>query len=137
MHGDAFKTYTAEMLALTLTPCDIVVMENLPARRSQKVASIAEIIAQKKSQPFVLAPYSPDMSRAARPFLKLKAALQARAEPACTIDTLWRGIGIILDSFTPKHSTNYLQEARNQHSMGESARRFVFKLSWSVSALTI
>ncbi len=53
MDGDAFKTYTAEILALTLTPGDIVVMDNQP---THKVAGIAEVIAKRKAQPFYLPP---------------------------------------------------------------------------------
>lgn len=55
MDGDAFKTYTAEILAPTLAPGDIVVMDNLPAH---KVAGIAETFAKKKAQLFYLPPYS-------------------------------------------------------------------------------
>ena len=50
-------------------------------------------------------------------FSKLKAAI--RAEPARAIDTLWKRIGIILDSFTPKDCANYFQAVGQQHSMGE------------------
>lgn len=48
-------------------------------------------------------------------FSKLKTAL--RAEPARTIDTLWRRIGVILDSFTAKDCANYFKAAGYQHSM--------------------
>ena len=112
MDGDAFKTYTAEILAPTLAPGDIVVMDNLPAH---KVAGIAETFAKKKAQLFYLPPYSPDMNPIEMAFSKLKTAL--RAEPARTIDTLWRRIGIILDSFTAKDCANYFQAAGYQHSM--------------------
>ena len=87
MDGDAFKTYTAEILAPTLAPGDIVVMDNLPAH---KVAGIAETFAKRNAQLFYLPPYSPDMNPIEMAFSKLKTAL--RAEPARTIDTLWRRI---------------------------------------------
>ena len=74
-----------------------------------------ETFAKKKAQLFYLPPYSPDMNPIEMAFSKLKTAL--RAEPARTIDTLWRRIGIILDTFTAKDCANYFQAAGYQHSM--------------------
>ena len=76
-------------------------MDNLPAHK------VAEIIAKEKAQLFYLVPYSLDKSSVERVFSKLKTAL--RAEPARAIDTLWRRIGVILDSFTPQDCANYFQ----------------------------
>ncbi len=112
MDGDAFRTYTAEILAPTLTPGDIVVMDNLPAH---KVAGIAETIAGQQAQLFYLPPYSPDMNPIELAFSKLKTAL--RAEPARTIDTLWRRIGTILDTFTQSECANYFNATGYQHSI--------------------
>ena len=96
MDGDAFRTYTAAILAPTLRPGDIVVMDNLPAH---KVAGIAETIAAAGAQLFYLPPYSPDMNPIEMAFAKLKAAL--RAQPARTIDALWKRIGAVLEAYTP------------------------------------
>ena len=112
MDGDAFRTYTKQILAPTLTPGDIVVMDNLPAH---KVAGIAEIIAARDAQLFYLPQYSPDMNPIELAFAKLKTAL--RAEPARTIDTLWRRIGTILDTFTPSECANYFKAKGYQHSI--------------------
>jgi len=78
-------------------------------------AYTAEILLKQKAELFYLPAYSPDMSPVEMAFSKLKTTL--RAEPARTIDTLWRGIGIILNSFTPKDRINYFQTAGYQHSM--------------------
>ena len=67
------------------------------------------------------------MSPIDRAFSKLKIGLRSANR---AIDTPWRRIEIILDSITPKNSTNDFQEVGYQLSMGECARRFVFKLSW-------
>ncbi len=48
-------------------------------------------------------------------FSKLKTAL--RAEPARTIDTLWRRIGTILDTFTQSECANYFNATGYQHSI--------------------
>lgn len=112
MDGDAFRTYTAAILAPTLSPGDIVVMDNLPAH---KVAGIAETIAAAGAQLFYLPPYSPDMNPIEMAFAKLKAAL--RAQPARTIDALWRRIGAVLDTYTPQECANYFHAAGYQHSI--------------------
>lgn len=93
MDGDAFRTYAAAILAPTLSKGDIVVMDNLPAH---KVAGIAETIAAAGAQLFYLPPYSPDMNPIEMAFAKLKAAL--RAEPARTVDALWRRIGCVIET---------------------------------------
>ena len=87
-------------------------MDNLPAH---KVAGIAETIAGQQAQLFYLPPYSPDMNPIELAFSKLKTAL--RAEPARTIDTLWRRIGTILDTFTQSECANYFNATGYQHSI--------------------
>ncbi len=112
MDGAAFRTYAETVLAPTLAPDDIVVMDNLSAH---KVAGIAEIIAARRAQLFYLPPYSPDMNPIEMAFSKLRTLL--RADPARTIDTLWRRMGVLLDRVTPQECANYFRAAGYQHSM--------------------
>ncbi len=112
MDGDAFRVYTREVLAPTLTPGDTVVMDNLPAH---KVAGVAAAIAERGPQVFLLPQYSPDMNPIEMAFAKLKTAL--RAEPARTVDTLCRRIGQVIDTFTPSECANYFKAAGYQHSL--------------------
>ena len=112
MDGDAFRVYARQVLAPTLEPGDIVVMDNLPAH---KVAGVTETIAERGAQVFLLPQYSPDMNPIEMAFAKLKTAL--RAQPARTVDTLWRRIGQIIDTFNPEECANYFHAAGYQHSL--------------------
>jgi len=112
MDGDAFRTYVSHELAPTLSPGDIVVLDNLPAH---KVAGIREAVTARGAQLFYLPPYSPDMNPIEMAFAKLKTAL--RQNPARTIDALWRRIGGLVDTYTPDECANYFQAAGYQHSM--------------------
>jgi len=112
MDGEAFRVYTQAVLAPSLGPGDIVVMDNLPAH---KVVGIAEAIAARGAQLFYLPQYSPDMNPIEMAFSKLKTAL--RADPARTVDMLWRRIGTIIDTYTPTECANYFAAAGYQHSI--------------------
>ena len=112
MDGEAFRIYAAHVLAPTLKPDDIVVMDNLPAH---KVAGIAEAITARRAQLFYLPPYSPDMNPIEMAFAKLKALL--RQDPARSVDALWRRIGQLLANFNTDECANYFNAAGYQHSM--------------------
>jgi transposase len=110
MDGGAFRTYIEQVLAPTLKPGDIVVMDNLPAH---KVGPVRAAIRRACAQVFYLPPYSPDMNPIELAFSKLKTLL--RQQPARTIDALWRRIGALLDTFTPDECANYFHHAGYQH----------------------
>lgn len=68
-----FRTYVARMLAPTLRPGDIVVMDNLSAH---KVSGIAEAITAAGAKLVYLPPYSPDCSPIEECWSKIKAKLR-------------------------------------------------------------
>lgn len=102
MNGDAFRAYVEQMLAPTLSPGDIVIMDNLPAH---KAAGVREAIEAKGAQLRYLPPYSPDFNPIENAFSRLKAMLRARAER--TIDTLWDAVGDLVTLFMPDECANY------------------------------
>ena len=102
MNGDAFRAYVEQMLAPTLSPDDIVIMDNLPAH---KAAGVREAIEAKGAQLRYLPPYSPDYNPIENAFSRLKAMLRARAER--TIDTLWDAVGELVALFMPDECANY------------------------------
>lgn len=106
MDGPAFLTYLHAFLVPTLTPGDIVVMDNLPAH---KVAGVRQAIEAASAELWYLPPYSPDLNPIELMFSKLKALLRAAAERS--IDDLWRRIGKLLDRFTPQECSNYFAAA--------------------------
>lgn len=106
MTGEAFRAYVEQMLAPSLEPGDVVVMDNLAAH---KRAGIREAIAAVGASILYLPPYSPDLNPIEQLFAKFKAMLRNAA--ARTRDTLWTTIGQLLDIFSPQECRNYLQNA--------------------------
>ncbi|MBA8841026.1 transposase [Ochrobactrum sp. RH2CCR150] len=77
MNADAFRAYIEQVLVPTLTPGDIVIMDNLPAH---KVVGIREAIEEAGAQLRYLPPCSPDFNPVEMAFSKLKAHRRAIAE---------------------------------------------------------
>ena len=106
MNGVIFKAYVERMLAPTLAPGDIVVMDNLS---SHKVDGVRRAIEARGATLLYLPPYSPDLNPIEMAFAKLKALLRKAAERS--VDALWQRIGKILDAITPQECRNYFHHA--------------------------
>lgn len=102
MNGAAFIAYVEQVLVPTLAPGDIVVMDNLPAHRTNGVRQAIERVGARR---LFLPPYSPDFNPIEQAFAKLKALL--RKDAARTVDDLWDAIAIFIGTFTPKECANY------------------------------
>lgn len=106
MNREAFLAYTGQVLAPTLAPGNIVIMDNLPAHKGEAVRQAIEATGAAL---VFLPPYSPDFNPIENAFAKLKALLRKAAER--TVEGLWRTIGTILDAFTPDECKNYFRAA--------------------------
>lgn len=106
INGERFRAYIEQMLAPTLRPKDIVMLDNLT---SHKTAGVAEAIAAHGAELVYLPPYSPDLNPIEQAFAKLKAALRRAAER--TREALWRLIGQTLDHFQPQECRNFFKNA--------------------------
>jgi len=124
MTGAWFLAYTEQILVPTLRPGDVVILDNLPAHKGQKVRAAIE---RRGASLLLLPPYSPDFNPIENAFANsplasptgsacrslkpapLKALLRKAAE--CTIDGLWTTIGRLLDLFTPQECANYFAAA--------------------------
>ena len=106
MNGTVFRAYVEQVLAPTLQPGDIVIMDYLPAH---KAAGVREAIEQAGATLRFLPPYSPDFNPIENAFAKLKALLRAMAER--TITALWNAVGSILELFSPTECANYFKAA--------------------------
>src|SRR5512132_1303101 len=104
MNGNAFLAYVEQILAPSLTPGDIVVLDNLSAH---KVPGVREAIEAAGAKLFYLPPYSPDFNPIEQLFAKLKALLRKAAERSVT--GLWNRIAELLDAFTPSECANYFR----------------------------
>ena len=105
MNGTAFLAYIEQVLAPTLKPGDIVVMDNLPAH---KPAAIRHAIEVTGARLFFLPPYSPDFNPIEMAFSKIKAILRPPQEPS---RTLWAATASAIDAVTPSEARNYFTAA--------------------------
>jgi transposase len=106
INGASFRAYVEQFLLPTLSPGDIVVMDNLGSHKGQVVR---QLIRSAGAKLFFLPRYSPDLNPIEQVFAKLKTLLR-KTDPR-TIEQTWRGIGTLLDCFTPKECANYLVNA--------------------------
>jgi transposase len=106
MNGDIFRAYVEQVLAPTLKPGDVVILDNLS---SHKVTGVREAIEARGAILIYLPPYSPDLNPIEQAFAKLKALLRKIA--ARTVSRLWDALGDLLNSFTPQECANYLANA--------------------------
>lgn len=104
MNGETFVAYVEQFLAPTLSPGDVVVVDNLPGH---KVAGVREAIEQVGATLRYLPPYSPDLNPIELLFSKLKSLLRSAA--ARTVDALWTALGTISKQFNPTECRNYLR----------------------------
>jgi transposase len=95
-----------EVLAPTLSPGDIVVMDNLPAHKRSQIGVAVKAAGARL---MYLPPYSPDLNPIEMAFAKLKAALRKAA--ARSIEALWTAIADALATFTPQDCSNFFAAA--------------------------
>lgn len=102
MNGIAFLAYVEQVLVPTLALGDIVVMDNLPAHKTEGVQRAIDTAGCRL---LYLPPYSPDFNPIEKAFAKLKALLRAKAQR--TIDALWDTVGQVITMFEPQECANY------------------------------
>jgi len=106
MDGECFLAWVEQMLAPTLRPGNIVVMDNLAAH---KVAGVRQAIEVRSAELRYLPPYSPDLNPIENAFAKLKA--HVRKSAARTLDALERAAANALPQFKPDHCANFFNHA--------------------------
>ena len=103
---NASCAWVEQMLAPTLRPGDIVVMDNLAAH---KVAGVRQAIEACGAELRYLPPYSPDLNPIENAFAKLKA--HVRKSAARTLDALERAAAMRLPKFKPDQCANFFAHA--------------------------
>jgi transposase len=106
MTGAAFLAYFRQLLAPTLRPGDIVVMDNLPAH---KITGIRQEIEAAGARLLYLPPYSPDLNPIEQAFAKIKHWM--RHAQKRTIEDTWRHIGHLVSTIQPSECANYFTNA--------------------------
>jgi transposase len=106
INGELFLAYVRTFLVPTLSPGDVVVMDNLGSHRGRLVRSA---IRQAGAKLLFLPKYSPDLNPIEQVFAKLKHLL--RKAQARSYDALLQTTGEILNAFPPQECANYLRNS--------------------------
>jgi transposase len=106
MDGECFLAWVEQMLAPTLRPGHLVVMDNLPAH---KVAGVKEAIEARGAKLLYLPPYSPDFNPIENAFAKFKAHVRKAA--ARTFEALETAAANALLEFDPGECVNFFAHA--------------------------
>lgn len=102
----SFEAYVAQVLAPTLKPGDIVIMDNL---NSHKGDCVWRMIRDAGARLLFLPACSPDLNPIEQVFSKLKTLL--RKVEARTVDTLWQAVGNLVPTFKLQECANYFRNA--------------------------
>jgi transposase len=106
INGRSFTAYVEQVLAPTLRPGDIVVLDNLGSHKGNAARTA---VHRAGAELRFLPPYSPDLNPIEQVFAKLKTLLR-RTAPR-TRHALWTSIGTLLDRFTLEECRNYIHNA--------------------------
>jgi transposase len=106
INGQLFTAWVEQFLLPTLSPGDIVIMDNLG---SHKGKAVRKAIRAADAKLLFLPPYSPDLNPIKQVFAKLKPLLRKAAER--TTEATWKRIGSLLDAFPPQECANYLRNS--------------------------
>jgi transposase len=106
MNAPTFLGYVQEMLAPSLKPGDVVVMDNLS---SHKVAGVEQAVEAVGASVWYLPPYSPDLNPIERVWSKVKTWLRRVA--AKTLDALWPEVAAILNRVSASECQAYFRAA--------------------------
>jgi transposase len=101
VNADAFEAFVEQVLAPTLKPGDVVVMDNLS---SHKRARTRQLIENTGAALLFLPPYSPDLNPIENVFSKLKQLMRSLA--ARTRHALWNAMQSLLDRITATDAAN-------------------------------
>ena len=101
---EVFETYLEQLLAPSLRPGQVVVMDNLSSHKGSRVR---EIIEGKGCELLYLPPYSPDLNPIEEAFAKLKALL--RKAGARTCEALIEAMGWALEALTAKDACGFFE----------------------------
>lgn len=99
--GDIFTAFVQEVLAPSLKPGDLVVMDNLSSHKGPRIRALLE--AQGATLLY-LPPYSPDFNPIEMIFAKIKQALRSLA--CRTREALWTVMQSVLDQVRPSDARN-------------------------------
>jgi len=106
INGESFAAYVRQILVPTLTPGDVVILDNLGSHKGKAVRAAIRAVGARL---LFLPPYSPDLNPIEQVFAKLKHLMRQAAER--TVEATWKRTGSLLDRFPPDECQRYLVNA--------------------------
>lgn len=106
LDGPTFQAYVDQVLAPTLRPGDVVVLDNLAVHKQPGIRATIERAGARIRH---LPPYSPDFNPIEQAFAKLKAFLRA-ARPR-SFDHVCDAIASAIGLFPPAECANYIRHS--------------------------
>ncbi|MGC8551175.1 MAG: IS630 family transposase [Acidobacteriaceae bacterium] len=104
--GDVFLAYVEQVLVPTLSPGEVVILDNLG---SHKISGVEHAIQSAGTSLLYLPPYSPDLNPIENFFARLKTLLRKASKRST--ETLWEEIASLLQSVSPEECINYFTAA--------------------------
>ena len=101
---EVFEAYVEEVLAPSLRPGQVVVMDNLTAHKGERVR---ELVEGRGCELLYLPPYSPDLNPIEEAFSKIKSIL--RKAQARNREGLIEAMGRALDAITSQEAKGFFQ----------------------------
>jgi transposase len=104
INRDVFEAFVQQVLVPSLTPGDIVVMDNLSSHKGQRMQTLIE---SADATLLYLPPYSPDLNPIELAFAKLKQLLRSASHRSMT--ALWQDVQRMLNQITTSDAANFLR----------------------------
>ncbi len=104
INADTFTAWVEQALVPTLSPGDIVILDNLGSHKGKRARAA---IRGAGAHLLFLPPYSPDLNPIEMVFAKLKTLL--RKADARAVETTWRQVGRLLDLFKSDECAAYIR----------------------------
>ena len=104
VNRDVFEAFVGRVLAPTLAPGDVVVMDNLSSHKGVRARQLVEA---RGATLLFLPPYSPDLNPIELAFAKLKQLMRSAGHR--TMHALWSDVQRMLDAVTPGDAAGFLR----------------------------
>jgi len=104
VNSDVFIAFVEKVLSKSLTPGDVVVMDNLSSHKGQRVKQLIETVG---ASVLYLPPYSPDLNPIEMAFSKFKQLMRSAAYR--TVGAIWQNMQSILQQITASDAAAFIR----------------------------
>jgi len=102
VNREVFESFVQQVLIKSLSPGDLVVMDNLSSHKGARVRQLIESVG---AAVLYLPPYSPDLNPIEPAFSKLKQLMRSAGHR--TLEGLWTDVQRMLDRITPSDAAAF------------------------------